>query len=71
MCLSLHQGMSNAFGSLFSCGPVATAMTRSIILEAVGVATQLASIFSSLFVLLVVYGIGPLFETLPHVSSNE
>ncbi|KAK8375447.1 hypothetical protein O3P69_008352 [Scylla paramamosain] len=60
------QGMSNAFGSFFSCGPVAASMSRSLIQEAAGGVNQLTTAFSCAFVALVLSVIGPYFRTLPH-----
>ncbi|MPC17171.1 Solute carrier family 26 member 6 [Portunus trituberculatus] len=48
------QGMSNAFGSFFSCGPVAASMSRSLVQEAAGGVTQLITAFSCAFLVLCV-----------------
>ncbi|XP_042227633.1 solute carrier family 26 member 6-like isoform X2 [Homarus americanus] len=60
------QGASNLFGSFFSCGPMAAAMSRSLIQEAVGGVTLITSFISCLFILIVLLFIGPVFETLPN-----
>ncbi|XP_069160931.1 prestin-like [Procambarus clarkii] len=60
------QGMSNMFGSFFSCGPMAASLSRSLIQEAVGGATLLTALISCVFIIIVLLFIGPLFETLPN-----
>ena len=61
----LAQGVANVFGSFFSCMPVSTSLSRSILQESVGGETQLASIVSCSFLLIILLWIGPAFESLP------
>ncbi|OXU22031.1 hypothetical protein TSAR_012510 [Trichomalopsis sarcophagae] len=58
-------GSSNIFGSFFSCMPVSASLSRSLIQQAVGGRTQLASIVSCLILLVILLWIGPFFEPLP------
>lgn len=67
----LLQGMSNAFGSFFSCGPVAASMSRSLVQEAANGVTQLTTAFSCAFLLLVLSVIGPYCRSLPNVSEEN
>ncbi|XP_076060912.1 solute carrier family 26 member prestin isoform X2 [Oratosquilla oratoria] len=60
------QGLSNLFGSIFSCAPVAASLSRSLIQEAVGGVTQVTSFISCSLLLLVLLFIGPVFELLPN-----
>ncbi|KAG8239970.1 hypothetical protein J437_LFUL018567 [Ladona fulva] len=62
----LASGVSNIFGSFFMCLPFAASLSRSLIQEDVGGKTQIASIISCLFLLLVLLWIGPFFEPLPN-----
>ncbi|XP_030746136.1 prestin-like [Sitophilus oryzae] len=57
--------LSNFFGSFFSCMPVCTSLSRSLIQQVVGGVTQLASVVSCLLLLVVLLWIGPFFEQLP------
>ena len=59
-------GMCNAVGSFFSSFGGCVAPPRCMVHDSVGGRTQVASIFSSLLVLLVVVAIGPLFQSLPN-----
>ncbi|XP_059491317.1 prestin-like isoform X2 [Neocloeon triangulifer] len=61
----LAYGCSNVFSSFFSCIPVAGSMSRSLVQFNVGGKTQITSLVSSAFVMLVMVAIGPLFEPLP------
>ncbi|CAL4185526.1 unnamed protein product, partial [Meganyctiphanes norvegica] len=59
-------GMSNIFGSFFSCAPMAPSMSRSLIQESVGGVTQIASLISCVLMLFVLLFIGPVFGALPN-----
>ncbi|XP_033324659.1 prestin isoform X2 [Megalopta genalis] len=61
----LAMGLSNVFGSFFSCMPVSASLSRSLIQETVGGRTQIASIVSCLILLFILLWIGPFFESLP------
>ncbi|KAG5891410.1 hypothetical protein JTB14_031477 [Gonioctena quinquepunctata] len=61
----LALGFSNTMGSFFSCMPVTASLSRSMIQQAVGGVTQLASIVSCGILLVILLWIGPFFETLP------
>ncbi|XP_076165070.1 prestin isoform X2 [Ptiloglossa arizonensis] len=61
----LAMGMSNIFGSFFSCMPVSASLSRSLIQQTVGGRTQIASIVSCLILLTILLWIGPFFEPLP------
>ncbi|XP_044260385.1 prestin-like isoform X2 [Tribolium madens] len=61
----LALGLSNTMGSFFACMPVTASLSRSMIQEAVGGVTQIASIVSCSILLVILLWIGPLFETLP------
>lgn len=62
------QGASNILGSFFSCLPFSASLSRSLIQQAVGGKTQLASLVSCILLLFVLLVIGPFFEPLPNVS---
>ena len=61
----LAQGISNVFGSFFSCMPVSASLSRSMIQESVGGETQLASLISCFIILIILLWIAPFFESLP------
>ncbi|XP_076650373.1 prestin isoform X1 [Halictus rubicundus] len=61
----LAMGLSNIFGSFFSCMPVSASLSRSLIQQTVGGRTQIASIVSCLILLIILLWIGPFFEPLP------
>ncbi|KAL1500850.1 hypothetical protein ABEB36_006276 [Hypothenemus hampei] len=61
----LALGLSNSVGSIFHCLPVTASLSRSMIQQTVGGVTQLASVVSSVILLIVLLWVGPLFETLP------
>ncbi|CAG9821141.1 unnamed protein product [Phaedon cochleariae] len=61
----LALGLSNTMGSFFSCMPVTASLSRSMIQQAVGGVTQLASVISCIILSVVLLWIGPFFETLP------
>ncbi|XP_066582584.1 prestin isoform X2 [Prorops nasuta] len=58
-------GVSNIFGSFFSCMPVSASLSRSLIQQTVGGRTQIASVVSCLILLIILLWIGPFFEPLP------
>uniref|UniRef100_A0A1I7WX07 STAS domain-containing protein n=1 Tax=Heterorhabditis bacteriophora TaxID=37862 RepID=A0A1I7WX07_HETBA len=58
-------GFTELLSSLFPVWPSSTALARTLVYEAAGTKTQLATIFSSLLLLSVVYFIGPFVEVLP------
>ncbi|PAV73864.1 hypothetical protein WR25_16053 [Diploscapter pachys] len=51
--------------SLFPCWPSSTALARTLVYEMAGTKTQLATIFSSILLLSVIFYIGPFIEVLP------
>lgn len=61
----LALGISNTVGSMFSCMPITASLSRSVIQEAVGGASQLASVVSCLILMCVLLWIGPMFSFLP------
>lgn len=61
----LALGLSNTAGAFFSCLPVTASLSRSMIQQAVGGVTQLASIVSCTILLFILLWIGPVFEALP------
>ncbi|KAF5276712.1 hypothetical protein FQR65_LT16239 [Abscondita terminalis] len=56
---------SNCFGSFFSCMPITASLSRTMIQQAVGGSTQVASLVSCFILLFVLLWVGPAFETLP------
>ncbi|XP_064092656.1 prestin-like isoform X2 [Macrobrachium nipponense] len=60
------QGLSNVFGSFFSCAPISASLSRSLIQESVGGVTQLTSLISCVILVFVLLFIGPVFENLPN-----
>uniref|UniRef100_A0A182MFW5 STAS domain-containing protein n=1 Tax=Anopheles culicifacies TaxID=139723 RepID=A0A182MFW5_9DIPT len=58
-------GFTNIVGSMFSCIPTACSLSRSLIQHQTGGKTQIAAVFSSLIMLVVLLWIGPYFESLP------
>ncbi|XP_018576985.1 solute carrier family 26 member 10 isoform X2 [Anoplophora glabripennis] len=61
----LALGVSNTVGSFFSCIPITASLSRSMIQQAVGGVTQIASVVSCCILLVILLWIGPVFETLP------
>lgn len=59
-------GVSNFFGSLFSCLPVAASLPRSVTQEASGGKTQLVSIINSFLIFFVLVYLSPLLDKLPN-----
>ncbi|XP_053680750.1 prestin [Anopheles nili] len=58
-------GFTNVVGSIFSCIPTACSLSRSLIQHQTGGKTQIAAVFSSMIILVVLLWIGPYFESLP------
>ncbi|XP_046462788.1 sulfate transporter-like [Daphnia pulex] len=61
----IAQGAANVFGAFFSCMPVSTSLSRSMLQESVGGETQLASVVSCALMLIILLWMGPFFESLP------
>ncbi|KAL1775735.1 anion exchange transporter isoform X1 [Sigmodon hispidus] len=61
----LAHGLSNVISSFFFCIPSAAAMGRTAGLYSTGAKTQVACLISSIFVLMVIYALGPLLYWLP------
>ncbi|XP_047639576.1 anion exchange transporter isoform X1 [Phacochoerus africanus] len=61
----LAHGLSNVIPSFFFCIPSAAAMGRTAGLYSTGAKTQVACLISCIFVLIVIYVIGPLLYWLP------
>nr|XP_037856233.1 anion exchange transporter isoform X2 [Chlorocebus sabaeus] len=61
----LAHGLSNIASSFFFCIPSAAAMGRTAGLYSTGAKTQVACLISCIFVLIVIYAIGPLLYWLP------
>lgn len=64
----LALGLSNIFGSFFSCMPITASLSRSLIQQVVGGVTQIASVVSCGILLVILLWIGPIFQFLPRVS---
>ena len=62
-------GAGNILSGLFSGIPATGGLTRTRIVETSGAKTQMYSLVSSIFVLIVIVGLGFLFRNLPNVSS--
>ncbi|EYC23116.1 hypothetical protein Y032_0016g3130 [Ancylostoma ceylanicum] len=58
-------GFMEALTSLFPVWPSSTALARTLVYEAAGTKTQLATVFSSALLLAVIFFIGPFVEVLP------
>ncbi|XP_044739846.1 solute carrier family 26 member 6-like [Chrysoperla carnea] len=65
---ALAMGLTNIFSSCFHCIPCAISLSRTLVQDSVGGRTQLASVFSALFVLIVVLKLGTFFEPLPKAT---
>ncbi|XP_055372387.1 prestin-like [Condylostylus longicornis] len=61
----LAMGISNIFGSFFSCLPISASLSRSVIQQTVGGKTQIASLVSCGLLIVILLWIGPFFEPLP------
>lgn len=57
--------VGNIVGGCFSCLPMACSLSRSVIQDQTGGATQIASFVSAMLLLATVLWIGPFFNTLP------
>ncbi len=64
-------GLGNVLSSLFNGMPAAGGLTRTLIVETSGAKTQIYSLVSSAFVLVVIVGLGFLFRYLPYVRSHK
>ncbi|XP_044737851.1 sulfate transporter-like [Chrysoperla carnea] len=65
---ALAMGLTNIFSSCFHCLPSSISLSRTLVQDSVGGRTQLASVFSALFVLSVVLKLGKFFEPLPKAT---
>lgn len=63
-------GIGNIVGGFFQCIPLACSLSRSLIQEQTGGATQLASLVSALLILITLFWTGPFFAFLPRVSKK-
>ncbi|XP_023932100.1 sulfate transporter-like isoform X2 [Lingula anatina] len=59
-------GLMNIFSSFFNCFAACASLSRSLVQDNVGGRTQLAAVFSSVLILIVLLVLGPLFQTLPN-----
>ena len=59
-------GMCNFIGSFFHCFAGAIAPPRCFVFESTGGKSQIANLVSSVFLLLIILAIGPLFQSLPN-----
>lgn len=60
-------GIGNIVGGFFQCIPMAASLSRSLIQEQTGGATQLASLVSASLILMTLFWTGPFFAFLPRV----
>ncbi|KAM7354769.1 solute carrier family 26 member prestin isoform 2-T24 [Cochliomyia hominivorax] len=58
-------GIGNMLGGFFQCIPMAASLSRSLIQEQTGGATQLASLVSAILIIMTLYWTGPFFAFLP------
>ncbi|XP_059579876.1 anion exchange transporter isoform X2 [Alligator mississippiensis] len=61
----LAHGLSNVIPSFFFCIPSAAAMGRTALLYSTGAKTQVACLISCIFILVVIYAMGPMLYWLP------
>ncbi|XP_063282294.1 solute carrier family 26 member 6-like isoform X2 [Pelobates fuscus] len=61
----IAMGICHSVGSFFQCFSVATAMSRSLVLESTGGNSQVSGAVSSLMILIIILKAGELFESLP------
>ncbi|TPP64509.1 Anion exchange transporter [Fasciola gigantica] len=59
-------GLSNTISSFFQAYPSAASLSRSSVQVSAGGKTQVATLFSSILLILVLYFIGPLFYSVPN-----
>ncbi|CAG0914346.1 unnamed protein product [Notodromas monacha] len=59
------QGMANVVGSFFSCAPVAASMSRSLVQQTVGGATQISNVVSCGILIFILLFMGSYVEPLP------
>ncbi len=60
-------GTCNLVASFFSCFPSGASLPRSTVQDSAGSKTQFTSIVSCVFVIIVIFEMGPLFQFLPKV----
>lgn len=65
----LAMGIGNLVSGCFACIPMACSLSRSVIQEQTGGATQLASLVAAGLMVVVLLWTGPFFSTLPRVSA--
>ncbi|CAJ0583666.1 unnamed protein product, partial [Mesorhabditis spiculigera] len=58
-------GIMESLCSIFPAWPSSTALARTLVYEAAGTKTQIATVFSSLLLLTIIFFAGPLLEELP------
>jgi len=58
-------GWGNILSSLFSCAPMASAISRNVVQDSAGGKTQVAGLVTAFMMIWVMLFIGPLFESLP------
>lgn len=63
-------GIGNIVCGFFSCIPLACSLSRSVIQEQTGGATQLTSLFSAFIIIIILFWAGPFFTNLPRVSND-
>ncbi|CAL8098852.1 unnamed protein product [Calicophoron daubneyi] len=63
-------GITNMAGSFFQTYPAAASLSRSAVQVSAGGKTQVATIYSSFLLILVLYFIGPLFHDVPQCIGN-
>ena len=63
-------GAGSVLCSLFSGYITAASVARSMVQDGAGGRTQVASLFGCLVVLVVIVAVGPLFYSLPKVSTS-
>lgn len=64
-------GIGNIVGGFFHCIPLAASLSRSLIQDQTGGATQLATLVSALLILMTLFWTGPFFQYLPRVSLSH
>jgi MFS superfamily sulfate permease-like transporter len=66
----LAYGAGNLLSSIFKGLPATAGLTRTRIVETSGAKTQMFSLISSIFVLVVILDVGYLLKDLPYVSRR-